>query len=330
MDRVAVYREGSTGEAVACPFDDVSLASASAVAAFGAAIGPDPIREPVRRPHAEALERYFRFTAMPLWARLALSAAAMAAMLAFAVQHLPGTVPWAAAVVFVAASLSSIGGFAFAALCGAPLFHLMPPVMVVQVILVCSIAIQSLSVIALRKAIDWPVLIRFLMGGVTSLPIGVYLLLHLDPELYCRLLGVFLIVYGAFMVLRPHTTVRFQPVWSDLLVGLIGGITGGFAGFPGAFVTIWCSLKGWNKDRQRSVYQPFILVMQILTLGLLSCIAGGSGSSGGFYNLGAWACVLPALLGTWCGLGWYRRLSDAQFAAVVNALLIASGAGLVF
>src|SRR5580700_905261 len=73
MDRVAVYREGSTGEAVACPFDDVSLASASAVAAFGAAIGPDPIREPVRRPHAEALERYFRFTAMPLWARLALS-----------------------------------------------------------------------------------------------------------------------------------------------------------------------------------------------------------------------------------------------------------------
>jgi uncharacterized membrane protein YfcA len=254
----------------------------------------------------------------------------MAAMLAFAVQHLPGTVPWAAAVVFAAASLSSIGGFAFAALCGAPLFHLMPPVMVVQVILVCSIAIQSLSVIALRKAIDWPVLIRFLMGGVTSLPIGVYLLLHLDPELYCRLLGVFLIVYGAFMVLRPRTTVRFQPVWSDLLVGLIGGITGGFAGFPGAFVTIWCSLKGWNKDRQRGVYQPFILVMQILTLGLLSCIAGGSGSNGGFYNLGAWACVLPALLGTWCGLGWYRRLSDAQFAAVVNTLLIASGVGLVF
>ncbi len=36
-------------------------------------------------------------------------------------------------------------------------------------------------------------------------------------------------------------------------------ITGGLAGFPGAFVTIWCGLKGWDKAHQRGVYQPFIL-----------------------------------------------------------------------
>jgi hypothetical protein len=86
-----------------------------------------------------------------------------------------------------------------------------------------------------------------------------------------------------------------------------------------------CALKGWSKDRQRGVY---ILIIKILTLRLVSCIAGRPGSDAGFFNLNAWACILPALLGTWCGLGWYRRLSDAQFAGVVNVLLIASGAAL--
>jgi len=35
-----------------------------------------------------------------------------------------------------------------------------------------------------------------------------------------------------------------------------------------------------------------------------------------------------ALLGTWCGLGSYRLLSEVQFAKVLNLLLIAAGAGL--
>ena len=41
------------------------------------------------------------------------------------------------------------------------------------------------------------------------------------------------------------------------------------------------------------------------------------------------ALVLAALLGAWFGLRIFRRLSDRQFELVVNALLIASGIGLV-
>ena len=41
------------------------------------------------------------------------------------------------------------------------------------------------------------------------------------------------------------------------------------------------------------------------------------------------AFVPAALLGAWCGLRIFKRLSDRQFEFVVNALLIASGIGLV-
>jgi hypothetical protein len=39
--------------------------------------------------------------------------------------------------------------------------------------------------------------------------------------------------------------------------------------------------------------------------------------------------VPPALLGTWLGLGIFRRLSDQGFGLVVNLLLLVSGVGLL-
>ena len=57
-------------------------------------------------------------------------------------------------------------------------------------------------------------------------------------------------------------------------VGSLGGITGPLAALPGAFVAIWCGMRGWDKVVQRSVYQPFILIMQLLTLGALSGVSG--------------------------------------------------------
>jgi hypothetical protein len=66
----------------------------------------------------------------------------------FSVQGAPAALPLLA--IFAASTVSSIAGFAFSALCGAMLFHLMDsPVRVVQVMIVCSIAIQLLSVTTL-------------------------------------------------------------------------------------------------------------------------------------------------------------------------------------
>src|SRR5262249_7336822 len=45
--------------------------------------------------------------------------------------------------IFLASTLSSIAGFAFSAICGAMLFHIeQEPLRIVQVMIVCSIAIQ--------------------------------------------------------------------------------------------------------------------------------------------------------------------------------------------
>jgi uncharacterized protein len=236
---------------------------------------------------------------------------------------------YALIAVFAASTVSSIAGFAFSALCGALLFHLMDsPVYAVDVMIVCSIAIQMLSVATLWRTIEWRCLRIFLIGGFLGVPAGVYLLLHLPSTTYRTVIGSLLIIYGSYLLLCPPArSLRLGRV-SDVCAGFLGGITGGLAGFPGAFVTIWCGLKGWDKARQRGVYQPFILSMQPVTLIAIHLMRPSS-SVQAQLDWKMCAFVPAALLGAWFGLRIFKRLSDRQFEFVVNALLIASGIGLV-
>src|SRR5262249_21245118 len=142
-------------------------------------------------------------------------------------------------------------------------------------------------------------------------------------------IGGLLIVYACYLLLRqPSRTLRTGPL-SDACAGFLGGLTGGLAGFPGAFVTIWCGLKGWDKARQRGVYQPFILGMQPITLLVIHLMRPSSSTMTQL----DWKTIIfipAALLGAW--FGWrriFKRLSDRQFDIAVNALLVLSGIGLI-
>src|SRR5260221_680765 len=118
--------------------------------------------------------------------------------------------------------------------------------------MICSIAIQSFSVVALRNAIDWSVLSRFLLGGIVGLPLGVCLLLHLDVAVYSLGLGGFLIAYGAYMLIRPVANVRWRSAWIDVMAGFLGGITrGGVRGLGGPFAHFWGG-QGGNEKHARA------------------------------------------------------------------------------
>jgi uncharacterized membrane protein YfcA len=246
-----------------------------------------------------------------------------------AAQGIPG-VAYALVAVFVASIVSSIAGFAFSALCGAMLFHVMDsPLAAVHVMIVCSIAIQCLSVATLWRAIDWRNLGVFLAGGFFGVPAGVFLLLHLPNNTYRIVIGGMLVAYGCYLLLRwPVRSLQTGPL-SDACAGFLGGITGGLAGFPGAFVTIWCGLKGWDKAHQRGVYQPFILSMQPVTLIVIHLMRPSSSAAQAQLDWKVFAFVPAALLGAWFGLRIFKRLSDRQFELVVNTLLVLSGIGLI-
>jgi uncharacterized membrane protein YfcA len=227
-------------------------------------------------------------------------------------------------VIFVAASLSSTVGFAFSAIAAAMIFHLVSDtVEAVQIMMVASIAIQAYSVAGMWRTISLRACAPFLIGGIATMPAGIYLLLSFRPQAYVFSMGLALALYGAYMLFRQPPSMKAGGVATDMAVGALGGITGPLAAFPGAFVTIWCGMRGWDKVAQRSIYQPYILILQVLTLGGLSVVGERSVLEG---HLIAYA--LPGVAGAYLGLRVFQKLNDEQFRMFVNLALITAGIAL--
>jgi len=245
------------------------------------------------------------------------------------VLHESMTIRLTIAAVFAASLLSSLAGFAFSALCGAMLFQFRhDPISVVQIMLLCSLANQSLSVWMLWRDISWRQLPPFVLPGAVGVLCGVFALLHLPPDVYRRALGCILVVCGCYMLVRPPFTLRQTGVVGDAISGLLGGVLGGLAALPGTPVTIWCTMKGWDKLRQRALYQPFILIMQIVALVAIPVMRSSSATQIGFPP-SVYLYVPAGLIGTVIGFSWFRRLTSRQFGIAVNMLLAISGVGLL-
>jgi uncharacterized membrane protein YfcA len=229
------------------------------------------------------------------------------------------------ASIFVGSLVAGLTGFAFSAVAGALLLHWLTPAAAVPLLLACSITTQLFSITSLWRAMQWKECLPLLLGGLPGIPIGAYQLQHVRPEAFAVGFGAFLMLYSAYMLWRPGTSMRGGGRLMALVVGFAGGAAAGAIAFPGAFPTIWCSLRALPKEVQRGIVQPFILFMQCAALLYFSKI--GILRAG---TLATFVWGVPAVLGgTWIGIQLYRRIDDAMYRRVVLGFLLVSGATLI-
>jgi uncharacterized protein len=223
--------------------------------------------------------------------------------------------------VFVAATVSSTVGFAFSAFAAGILLQIMnDQIAVVQIMLISSIALQTYCVALLWRHIALRRIIWLLLGGIITLPIGIYMLLALNTAAYSVFVGSLLAIYGATTFSKQVPVIAWGGRFADTIVGAIGGITGPLIAFPGAAVAIWCSARGWDKVTQRCVYQPYILAMQILTLAALALLGKTTR-----IEMAHALFAIPAILGAHIGFSIFARITDAQFRTLVSGVLVVSG-----
>ena len=109
-------------------------------------------------------------------------------------------------------------------------------------------------------------------------------------------------------------------------MGFVGGVLGGIGGLAGATTTIWTAMRGWPRDEQRAVYQPYIYMMQSTSVVVLLATGGIGERVVTDFMLAA----IPVAAGAWLGLKLYGAIDDATFRRTLLILLIVSGIGLLF
>ncbi len=204
--------------------------------------------------------------------------------------------------------------------------HVIEPATAAPLVVICSVvsSLQSLHVV--RRGIDLRRLWPFVLFGLLGVPIGVMALESIEATMLRLSVGIFLILYSAaFLMLRSLPVVRRGGRAADGLIGFGGGILGGAAGLSGPLPTVWCGLRGWSKDEQRAILQPFNMI--ILGWALIAYAYQGVLTE----EIGwlATGCLPGTMLGVWLGIRTYGRVDDKQFRRIVLWLLLASGGVLI-
>ncbi len=228
---------------------------------------------------------------------------------------------------FVAGFTSGFAGFGTGLVASGFWFHALPAAMVPPLIVVASVASQAIGFFAVRRAFEWGRATPFLAGGLLGVPVGVMLLARVSPQLLKLAVGTFLVAY----VLASFARIERWRIGdrggraADAVVGVGGGILGGFAGLSGLLPLVWLQLRGGPSARQRAVYQPFNFIVLVV-----ACIA--MAIAGRFDAEVVTVCLLclPAtVIGTVIGTRAYLGIGERTFQRIVLALLLGSGTALV-
>jgi uncharacterized membrane protein YfcA len=238
-------------------------------------------------------------------------------------------------ILCVSGLTSGLSGFGFSAV-GSSCLLLLPPQLAVPLLMALSTANQLISLGQLRPdmpkswAEAWPEgSAPYIFGGVIGVPLGVWLLNHLPAPKLMLVFGLILTLYSVYSLVKPaHAKTKGAGgAASGMAVGFIGGTVGGFTAFPGAAVVVWTGLRNLPKRVTRAIVQPYILVLQIVSL------ATNAYAHPAIFGRRFWlllAITMPVVLpGTIGGVLLYRRISDVNFKRISFILLGLSGVGLL-
>jgi uncharacterized membrane protein YfcA len=227
---------------------------------------------------------------------------------------------------FLGGFTSGLTGFAAGLVVSGIWLHIITPLQTAVLIAAYGMVNQVYGSWKVRKALQWRRILPFVIGGAIGVPLGAYLVTYLNPA-YLRIgVGVLLVAYSTYNLVRPALTPVKSNAAIDTGVGVLNGLLGGLTGLGGVISTIWVQLGGGAKDAQRAVFQPVLFFT--MTMATLTFAAGGQLFEAATLKL--FFMGLPVLLaGLWVGIKLYGKLDDAAFRKAILILLLISGFSLV-
>lgn len=230
----------------------------------------------------------------------------------------PATTAGVLAILFVGITVQSTFGFGFA-LIAMPLLAILLDLktaapLVALVSSVCSVVIVIESWRNIHLAGAW----RLVIGSLAGIPIGLYGLKNMPEEIMQLVLGIVLVVFAVWSLVRPHMmTLRSER--SGYVFGFFAGLLGGAYNVNGPPVVVYGALRRWGPERFRATLQGFFM-----TSGALVLI--GHGAAGLWTNavvrMWLWA-IPPALAAVFLGRFLNRRLPKERFTRWIHVLLLA-------
>ncbi|AEH45169.1 protein of unknown function DUF81 [Thermodesulfatator indicus DSM 15286] len=224
------------------------------------------------------------------------------------------------AVIFLAAFIYGVAGFAFALLAVPLLSFAWPLKHIVPLVALLATSLNGLMLFKLRKSFAFKRVMPLLLGGLPGVLVGAYFLRHYDNAFLRVILGLVLVLYGLWGLKNPKRPFIIGDNWGYLF-GFLAGFLGGALNTPGPPVIIYLTLKDWGKDEIKSTLQGFFFLLAIFVIfshwrmGLITPEI-----------LKNYLIAFPVILiGLFSGHRLYGRLSLKVYQKILYGLLVIMG-----
>src|SRR6202166_3491569 len=116
---------------------------------------------------------------------------------------LPLEIPLFLLATFAGALVAGLSGFAFGLVTASIWLYILTPLQTATLIIAFGLIVQGYSVWKLRGALDWKKLWPFVLGAALGVPVGVSILTWANPAHVRIGVGVLLVLYSLYALLRP-------------------------------------------------------------------------------------------------------------------------------
>ncbi|KSU81091.1 MULTISPECIES: sulfite exporter TauE/SafE family protein [Fictibacillus] len=230
-------------------------------------------------------------------------------------------------VVFIGALMRATFGFG-EAIVSMPLLTLLPVDLHTSISLIglAGLTVACLSVAAGWRHIDRSSLVLLATSTFLGIPVGLILVSFAPAVIITVSLGIFLIVYGVYslvkakLVNQARKTVLQRSVWA-LPFGFASGVLGSAYNFNGVPVVVYGTMKGWQRDQFQATLQAHFLISGVL-------VVFGQ-AIGGLWTKDLFFLFMPSLpiivIATLLGTFLHRRIPPHKFERYVFTLIVLLG-----
>jgi uncharacterized membrane protein YfcA len=170
------------------------------------------------------------------------------------------------------------------------------------------------------RSVDFRVAWRLIISTLIGIPIGLFFLKTAPESIVKAVLGVVLIAFGLYSLIRPRLPTLHNEKWAYVF-GLVAGILGGAYNTNGPPAVVYATLRKWPPERFRTTLQCYFL-----PTGLTILIGHGLTGLWTPTVLRLYMISLPAiLLAIFLGGKLNKVLSGGQFSRAVYAFLVITG-----
>jgi uncharacterized membrane protein YfcA len=170
-----------------------------------------------------------------------------------------------AAIVLGAAFLQSLSGFGFAIVVMPLLTLVLGLQIAAPLVSLTALTVYTINVTRFRRAVDAGELLRLGLASALGVPVGIWVLSSVEGSLVKQALGLLLLLFATYSLLRPTTSWLPSRRWV-YPAGFVAGCLGGAYNTPGPPAIVYGTLRQWPRDEFRAVLQSLFLVNGLLVV----------------------------------------------------------------